>query len=191
MNNESSEHRPFHLTTQLMSEFPLQFLHQMVIHPGLNMMGNRGLGYIQRQPISLWNSPSCLLVIEPNNFHLPVSIQTSGSYRYSLASSIRLTIKYLNTGDFPGPAFPPDTHHQSLQFYITWHVSEVVCFVILNALCQIISNLSVLLLGLDTLIWAQHVRCDVIRSTRRKMIFFYGIHQSAQTMTALVFLSQN
>lgn len=99
----------------------------MVIHPGLNVMGNRGLGYIQRQPISLWNSPSCLLVIEPNNFHLPVSIQTSGSYRYSLAPSIRLTIKYLNTGDFPRPAFPPDTHHQSLQVYITWHVSEVVC----------------------------------------------------------------
>lgn len=53
-----------------------------------------------------------------------------------------------------------------------------------------VSNLSVSLLGLDTQIWTQYLRCDVIRSTRRKMILFYGNNQSMQSMIAHVFLSQ-
>lgn len=110
-----------------MFEFPLQFLHQMVIHPGLNMVGNRRPGYTQRQPLSLWNSPSCLFVIEPNNFHPPVSIQTSGSYMHSPAPSIRLTNKYLNTAGSPGPDFPPEKHHQSLQLYMTSFWNTVLC----------------------------------------------------------------
>lgn len=80
------------------------------IHPDSNMIGNRGLGVIFEI------LPGVRIFVYyyycAYNFHLPVSIQSSGSYRHNLAL-FHVTDKYLNTVDFLGllSHLPPPHHH--------------------------------------------------------------------------------
>ena len=141
------------------------------IHPDSNMISNRGLRVIFEILPGVRNF--VYYYYWAYNFHLPVSIQSSGSYRHNLAL-FHVTDKYLNRVDSPGPAFPPPTpwplpprrnkHPQSLRLYLTWHFFEILFFVILSTFFQTVSNLSVSLLGLDSQVWTQYLRCDVIKS---------------------------
>ena len=80
------------------------------IHPDSNIVSNRGLRVIFEILPGVRNF--VYYYYWAYNVHLPVSVQSSGSYRHNLAL-FHVTDKYLNRVDSPGllSHLPPPHHH--------------------------------------------------------------------------------
>jgi hypothetical protein len=66
-----------------MSEFPLQYLHHMAIswlkHTGTETVDTYEVSHFLFETLSGVTIVVCFFTTKPNNFHLPVPIQTSGT----------------------------------------------------------------------------------------------------------------